>query len=77
MRLYRVLQWVGYLGLLGCALLLLRGTPLLGADWAPGRMLYAAAGMFPALTLLGIARIGIHLDRVRDALARIEKRLEN
>jgi hypothetical protein len=91
MTFYRALQVIGVLGVAGCLVLLLQGTPLLGPGWSRGRMLYAAAGALPALALIAIGEIGRTVWRLRKALARseatlarseatlarIEKRLEN
>jgi uncharacterized membrane protein YcjF (UPF0283 family) len=80
---YRVLQVIGGTGVVGCLLLVLQGTPLLGEGWSRARMLYAAAGMLPALALIAIGEIGRTVWRLRTALARseaalarIEKRLD-
>ena len=67
--LFRVMQAVGIAALLGCALLALQATPLLGAEWSRARILYAAAGAISALSLLAIGRIGLMLRRIEAALA--------
>jgi hypothetical protein len=74
---YRVLQVVGGLGAGACLVLALQATPLAGDGWNRARMLYAGAGLIPALALVAIGEIGIAILRIRDALRRIEKRLEH
>lgn len=77
MTFYRALQVIGGAGVVGCLLLMLQGTPVLGDGWSRARMLYAAAGALPALALIAIGEIGRTVWRLRTALARIEKRLGN
>ncbi|MFC7736524.1 hypothetical protein ACFQX4_11870 [Roseomonas sp. GCM10028921] len=78
--LFRFLQGVGLAALLGCSLLALQGTPLLGPEWSRARILYAGAGAVSALSLLAIGRIGLMVARLEAAqaalLARIEGRAE-
>jgi hypothetical protein len=74
--LFRFLQGVGVAALLGCALLALQGTPLLGPEWSRARILYAGAGAVSALTLLAMGTLGRMLRRVEAAQTAILARLD-
>lgn len=74
--LFRFLQGVSLLALLGCALLALQGTPLLGPEWSRARILYAGAGAVSALSLLAIGRIGLMVARLEAAQAALLARIE-
>ncbi|SHJ09164.1 hypothetical protein SAMN02745194_01748 [Roseomonas rosea] len=74
--LFRILQGVGIAALLGCAVLALQGTPLLGPEWSRARILYAGAGAVSALSLLAMGRIGLMLRRMETAQAALLSRIE-
>ncbi len=74
--LFRILQGVGIAALLGCAVLALQGTPLLGPEWSRARILYAGAGAVSALSLLAMGRIGLMLRRMEAAQAALLSRIE-
>lgn len=73
--LFRVMQGVGVVALLGCAVLALQATPLLGAEWSRARLLYAAAGAVSALSLLAIGSIGLTLRRLEAMQAALAAQL--
>ena len=73
--LFRVMQGVGIVALLGCAVLALQATPLLGVDWSRARILYAAAGAVSALSLLAIGSIGLTLRRLEATQAALAAQL--
>ncbi|BDG70837.1 hypothetical protein [Roseomonas fluvialis] len=74
---FRALQVFGGAGVIACLVLMLQGTPVLGPEWSRPRILYGAAGLLSALTLIAIGEIGYMVRRIRITLARIEKRLED
>ena len=74
--LFRILQGVGIAALLGCAVLALQGTPLLGPEWSRARILYAGAGAVSALSLLAMGRIGLMLRRMEATQAALLSRIE-
>jgi hypothetical protein len=74
--LFRILQGVGIAALLGCAVLALQGTPLLGPEWSRARILYAGAGAVSALSLLAMGRIGLMLRRMEAAQVALLSRIE-
>ncbi|WP_338661135.1 hypothetical protein VQH23_12885 [Pararoseomonas sp. SCSIO 73927] len=74
--LFRILQGVGILALIGCGLLALQGTPLLGPEWSRARILYAGAGAVSALSLLALGRLGIMVARMERAQAALSARLD-
>ncbi len=73
--LFRVLQAIGVLALLSCAVLALQGTPLLGPEWSRARILYAGAGAVSALTLLAMGALGLLARRAAAERAEILERL--
>ena len=73
--LFRVLQAIGILALLGCAVLALQGTPILGPEWSRARVLYAGAGAVSALTLLAMGTLGLMARRAATERAEILERL--
>ncbi|MBP0443312.1 hypothetical protein J8J14_00850 [Roseomonas sp. SSH11] len=75
--LFRILQSVGILALLACAVLALQGTPLLGPEWSRARILYAGAGSISALSLLAMGRIGLMLRRLEASQAALLARIES
>ncbi|MCR0981974.1 hypothetical protein [Roseomonas populi] len=74
--LFRILQGVGILALVGCAVLALQGTPLLGPEWSRPRILYAGAGAISALSLLALGRLGLMVMRLQAAQAALAARLD-
>ncbi|MFH5925600.1 hypothetical protein [Roseomonas xinghualingensis] len=74
--LFRILQGVGIAALLGCAVLALQGTPLLGPEWSRARILYAGAGAVSALTLLAMGTLGQMVRRIEASQAAILARLD-
>lgn len=75
--LFRVLQAIGAAALLGCLVLALQGTPLLGPEWSRARILYAGAGAVSALTLLAMGTLGLMARRAAEERAAILRRLDD
>lgn len=71
---WRLLQAVAVLALIACAHLALQATPVLGADWNAGRLLYAGSGAVTALTLFALAALGIGQRRLASRLEEVARR---
>jgi len=74
--LFRILQVIGLVALLGSIHLGLQATPLLGEDWSRSRFLYAFAGAVSALSLVAIGKLGLMLARLEAAQAALAARLD-
>ncbi len=68
---WRALQGIAIAALVACIDLALWATPVLGAEWNPGRLLYAGSGMVTALTLFALGAIGIGQRRLAEKLKRL------